>query len=664
MSVLEKQLEQVDISNSEDFVPDEGAVAYTAHAIDLQPESYNPDAWVPALPGDGASSQMEIPTTSNLWRAFLSRRSLDEAQIKEFNDPTHVAPENSDKLAAILKDIHDANERIVILPDFDMDGISAGTLGFAGLSELGFLVSLYIPDPNEGYGFGPEQVDRIRAQYPDTAAIITCDNGITCFDGIEYGNELGLKMLVTDHHMPGKHATQAMVEVDPMRQSDSYSHPGICGATVLFQVLQTYANTYCTPYYIEQINRLVVFAGFGTVSDCMPMLYENRDIVRQSMDVLRLVWDNGSDDFIKSLPGTNTYVNAFRGIRTMLQAFVDQGYFDPNEVTEKFYGWTLAPTFNSVKRLGEDMHHAFGVFFDIANASEHMRRLIELNNLRKAMVNNEFARLKAQYEDGYQPFGRYIFVTELDPGVAGLLATRLMSLTDGPAFVLTKNEQTGAFHGSGRAPVWYPALDRLRNNGFYAAGHMQAFGVGADSDVTLEKLNEFLDSDVDEFAELKEQMPTGILDWAVGWHVDFAPDGHLDLYDTRKFMADVAMHAPYGPGFEAPVGAIVFDPNDASVEFSRMGSAKQHTKVTLTNGMQLIMWNVGDAIETIRQAPYVMAVGDIGFNTFAGWTSLQMVCDFVALESPQQLASLMVDEPESQPDLSVVNGQVNPQMGE
>ena len=55
--------------------------------------------------------------------------------------------------------------------------------------------------------------------------------------------------------------------------------------------------------------------------------------------------------------------------------------------TEKFYGWSLAPTFNSVKRLGEDMHDAFGVFFDVANAQAHMRRLIELNELRKQLVN-------------------------------------------------------------------------------------------------------------------------------------------------------------------------------------------------------------------------------------------------------------------------------------
>ncbi len=87
----------------------------------------------------------------------------------------------------------------------------------------------------------------------------------------------------------------------------------------------------------EQIARLVVFAGFGTVSDCMQMMYENRAFVSRSIDILRLVYDNGSYDFVNNLSGCDIYRAAFTGVRVMLDAIVDKGYFDPVVTTEKFY---------------------------------------------------------------------------------------------------------------------------------------------------------------------------------------------------------------------------------------------------------------------------------------------------------------------------------------
>lgn len=606
--------------------------------INIDPDEYNPRSF-----NTSYNPKMDFCVTSTLWKKMLVRRAMTEVSVAEINDISHGVPENTDKLVDILFDIHNKRQRIVILPDFDMDGISAGTLGFAGLAELGFTVSLYIPDPNEGYGFGPKQVDRIVMQYPDVAAIITCDNGITCFDGINHGNDLGIRMLVTDHHQPGKIPTNAEVEVDPMRGSDGYAHPQICGAVVLWQVLSAYAAKYCDTFMQEQIARLVVFAGFGTVSDCMPMMYENRAFVSRSIDILRLVYDNGSYDFVNNLSGCDIYRAAFKGLRVMLDAFVDKGYFDPVVATEKFYGWSLAPTFNSVKRLGEDMHDAFGVFFDVANAQAHMRRLIELNELRKQLVNREYQRLVARLEDGDMPYGPYIFVTDSDPGVAGLLATKLMAHVDGPVFVLTHRDGETSYHGSGRSPVWYQALTRLRKAGFAVAGHELAFGAGAKDERTLKAFAAFLETDVEQERELNEAVAApGFLDWAVGWHVGFAPDGDVDLNDFAMYINDIDMNRPFGPGFDMPQGAVVFDPRDPSVEYRRMGAAGQHTKITLANGLSMIQWNLGDKIEMLRLMPYVAAIGEIGYNEFRGVTSMQIVGDFVGFETSDELQSWML----------------------
>ena len=135
-----------------------------------------------------------------LTELFLNRRGYSYQYMQKIDDAQHQKLKNIEQMVSVLHGIHERHEKIVVMPDFDTDGIDAGVIGFAGLSELGFNVGLYRPDPTNGYGIKVEDIQKVLQQFPDAKYIISCDVGITCYDAFFYAYQHGLKVLVTDHH--------------------------------------------------------------------------------------------------------------------------------------------------------------------------------------------------------------------------------------------------------------------------------------------------------------------------------------------------------------------------------------------------------------------------------------------------------------------------------
>ena len=256
----------------------------------------------------------------------FANRGYPADYLTKISNPEHKVLANTDVFVNRLHELHESQDLVVVLSDFDMDGISAGTEGFAGLSELGFNVALFLPNPKEGYGFSPETIMKLWQQYPKVKAIITCDVGITCFEGVETAKNLGIDVLLTDHHSmddSGKLPDGAYCIVNPKCEDaeTGYVHSDICGAYVLYQLLESYAIKYCSRQVVEQIRRLRVFAGLGTVSDGMPLLYENRQLVMDAISIAKLVYAFGSDFVVNHMFGSDIYPRAFRGLHLVLPSF-------------------------------------------------------------------------------------------------------------------------------------------------------------------------------------------------------------------------------------------------------------------------------------------------------------------------------------------------------
>lgn len=561
-----------------------------------------------------------------LTELFLSRRNYDEAFLRHVDNHHHRLLKDVDVLADRLWAIHEDGSQIVVLPDFDMDGIMSGVIGYAGLAELGFNVGLYLPDPSSGYGFDVSDVDRLIAMYPDVKAILTCDVGITAFEGVDYAKSLGLSVFVTDHHQGGN-LPNADVVVNPTRQDDDYELKGICGAHVLHQCLEYYACRYGSYLDKEQISRLRVFAGVGTVSDSMPMMFENRSLVRDALSICRYIYADGTDTVVNRLPGSDVYRRAFRGLYELLVYFSELGKIsDMRHLDEDFFGFYLAPMFNSIKRMDGDMELAFHVFFG-GNPVDSIERLFALNEKRKEAVLKALDEIQA----GSQPYAPFVYLSDAKSGLLGLLATRLMEESGVPTLVLNK-QSDGSFSGSGRTPVWYPFLSRTAGQSLFCAGHENAFGVGFDSYSDLMAFLGFMPDDMDKaLVAYQEQMADGtILSDGPDLIISTLGDGDslVDIPDFSGFLRDMRFLRPFGPGFPAPKLLLRFRVNHG--DWSLLGSDKKHVKVRLSQGFEVLGFHQATFYNDLDESSYdiVECAGNFSINVYNDVRTIQFLGEF------------------------------------
>lgn len=569
---------------------------------------------------------------NKLIETFLSRRGYNKTYLSDLEYSEHPDLMDIDALCNRLHIAHQLTEHVVILPDFDMDGIASGTLGYAGLSELGFRVSLFRPDPSDGYGFTADTIDRLVKEFPDVRIILTCDVGITCYEGVERAQEYGITVLVTDHHMQEENVVHpASIVVDPCRVDETYPTKGICGAHVLWQVLDKYARTYTDDKMISQIERLRVFAGIGTISDLMPLVHENRELVRDSCRICRLVWCHGNTFFVDNMRGCMQYVRAFKGLFYALDAFAKNDKIKSDaDIDEEFFGYYFAPMFNSAKRMNGDMDTVFGVFFG-NDPEEDIEKLYKMNEERKEAVSVYYDEL----ETTAQPYAPYIYLSDAPAGLLGLLASSVERETGLPALVL--HQDGNKYTGSGRSPEWYPAIDRIRGEGFYIAGHQGAFGVGVTDTRELKSLAAYMGKDVPEVrtAYKVDMLAKGIdvdapaqadIRLCVGDEDGF--DSGIDIPLFAEYAELLPTYGPFGKGFEAPTVSFDFAPKDG--EWKTLGKMGQHVKIILPYGFEVLIWNAADKMSQYRSMKSLHCIGDLGINEFMGRRTVQFIVDSVA----------------------------------
>ena len=547
----------------------------------------------------------------------FENRGYSPAFLHDINVSDHALLEHVDTLCEHLNALRVQNQKLVILPDFDMDGIASGVLLFAGLSELGFSVSLFIPRPEDGYGFDTAVIDRLMSEYPDTHTILTCDVGVAENDAIAYAQSFGLQVLVTDHHAQTPDTISlADVLVDPMSLTDTYAFPYICGAHVAYQCLEQYAFLYGTVSDREQIARLRVFAGIGTVSDGMPVLHENRQLVRDMISISRMIFCDGDDMIVNMVSGCDVYRRAFYGLFVMLKTFSDAGVIqDEFDIDEDFFGYYFAPAFNSIKRMSGDLSRAFLVFFG-GEPEKDAEYLIQLNSLRKI----EVARYMKELEESDQPYAPFVYLSDAPSGILGLLAQKLVT-DEHPVVVLRKD---GTYHGSGRSPEWYPFLERVFPADFYAAGHNAAFGVGLKNKTEIKRLVTFLQTDMLTVGKDVEQKPF-VPDFVISQ--DGSGDTPIDILLFREYLSEINHFRPFGKGFPAPSILLRFTKQESEWEY--LGKTRSHLKIHLPYGFTVLLWNQAGMMSLRDETDTYFVLGHLELSEFRGNHTMNFIGDFV-----------------------------------
>ncbi|HWV08519.1 MAG TPA: single-stranded-DNA-specific exonuclease RecJ, partial [Pseudomonas sp.] len=338
-------------------------------------------------------------------------------------------------------------QRMLIVGDFDADGATASTVGVLGLRMLGAAhVEYLVPNRFEyGYGLTPEIVAVALERRPEL--LITVDNGISSVDGVAAAKAAGLKVLVTDHHLPGPELPSADAIVNPNQPGCAFPSKAMAGVGVMFYVLLALRarlrqiGWFGAERAEPNLGELLDLVALGSVADVVPLDANNRILVHQGLARIRAG---------KARPG--------------LRAILEVAGRDPGRITSTDLGFILGPRLNAAGRL-DDM--ALGIECllcdDEALARDMAVQLDQLNQDRKAIEQGMQREALAQLKDLQQddmPFGLCLFEADWHQGVIGILASRLKERYHRPTIAFADAGE-GVLKGSARSVPGFHIRDAL-----------------------------------------------------------------------------------------------------------------------------------------------------------------------------------------------------------
>ncbi len=398
--------------------------------------------------------------------ASLEEFLSDEPLLCDYRELADI-----EKAAGIINTSIAAGELIAVYGDYDCDGITATALLTDYLRKRNARVIYYIPDRfSEGYGMHKESVEALHAKGVDL--IITVDNGIAANEEIACANALGMKVVVTDHHIPQGELPEAQAVVDPHREDCPSSFKEICGVSVAFKLvcaLEQKPAEELLPLYADLV-------GIGTVGDIMPLTGENRSIVKMALRVLR-----------KSL-------HLRKGVSALLQI----SGTSRDAVTAGRIAFGIVPRINAAGRMG-DASRAVELLLtdDIKVALTVAGQLDDDNAARQEKEKQIFAHaIKDIEENGYN-FDRVIVTAGQNwhHGIVGIVAGKISEYYGKPAIVLSIDDDTAS--GSGRSFKGFSLFEAICSVAHLTqrfGGHSLAAGVTLSTnsiELFREKINEY-----------------------------------------------------------------------------------------------------------------------------------------------------------------------------
>jgi single-stranded-DNA-specific exonuclease len=473
-------------------------------------------------------------------RQVTCARQLEKG-LEALASPT--ALKGIEQAVVLLYDALCRQRRILIVADFDADGATSCALAVRALRALGAKAVCYVV-PNRfeyGYGLTPEIVMVAAQQQPDV--LITVDNGISSLEGVATAKELGMQVLITDHHLPGRVLPQADAIVNPNQPNDDFPSKSLAGVGVIFYVLLALrARLREAGWFAQQgipepnLGQFLDLVALGTVADVVPLDHTNRILVEQGLKRIRAG---------RCVPGITALIEVAGRNQTRLSA-IDIGF-------------ALGPRLNAAGRL-EDMSYGIECLLcdDLGRARGMARRLDKLNRERRVIEAEmqvqalaDLERLQLSASD--LPFGLCLFDADWHQGIIGILAARIRERTHRPviAFALDKD---GHLKGSARSVPGLHIRDALdavatRHPGLISkfGGHAMAAGLGLPL-TCLEAFSQAFDTEVRRHLSLEDLCGR------------LLSDGELAAEELCLIVAEQLREAgPWGQGFPEPLFDGVFE---------------------------------------------------------------------------------------------------------
>ena len=466
------------------------------------------------------------------------------------------------KAVDILLDTIKNKRKIRIIGDYDIDGICSIYILFKGLKMCGADVDYEVPDRiTDGYGINENLIK--QAYEAGVEVIITCDNGIAAASQIDYANELGMTVVITDHHDVPYEETdngrryiipKAAAVVDPKQNDCRYPFKMLCGAGIAYKFIGCMVKEFQTGDSI--MPELLQFAAIATVGDIVDLLDENRIIVKEG---LKLIANTG-----------NYGLNALMAVTGVSRESINAYHI----------GFVLGPCLNASGRL-DSAKRALKMLVtdDRAEAERHAGELKDLNEERKKLTSEAVDKAVDMVENSSLKDDKVlvIFLPDCHESIAGIVAGRIREKYYKPVIVLTRGEQEAK--GSARSIESYNMFEKLsecKDLFTRFGGHPMAAGLS----LPEENIPEFRRR-INEHCNLSEEDLTETV-WI---------DVPMPLeYINEKLILELGGLEPFGKANPKPVFA---DKNISIRNIRAIGKDKQYTRMTIAKDSGIVIDAVG-----------------------------------------------------------------------
>ncbi len=526
----------------------------------------------------------------NIIKLLIARGYNTKEEIYDFLNPSTnkfynpYLLSNMKEVVSRIKSAVEKKEKIVILGDYDTDGISATAIMYKYFETLNHKVNVFLPNRiADGYGLSFDTIDKIRSSY-NPKLIITVDCGISAYEEIEYAKSLGIEIIVTDHHDIPDKVPDCLI-INPKMPNQKYPFKDLCGAGVALKVVQALTN-------IKSSLKYLTIASLATVADIVPLVDENRIITYFGIK-------NQKDD----MP---------LGLQKLIKKLRIDTPLSSTDISFK-----LAPKINATGRMGDPII-AFNLYVqkDLKEINNNIVALLDLNSKRVAETNAIVQDAMQMLENVNTAKKGIIIVKneKWESGVLGIICSKLVEIYNKPACVLSMID--GELKGSLRSIPSiniYEALSTVKEHLVQFGGHNQAAGI------TLKP---------EEFENFSNEINNYILKKYS--QEDFLLEKKYDLDLSKvslsdKFIKDLEYLEPFGLANEKPLFKFTFN----NVSVSQMPKFPNHIKIKASN-LELIGFNLGEYLYNLNTNSNKTIILELSLDKYYGNVTLKGIIKYIS----------------------------------
>ena len=556
---------------------------------------YCPPEVTPDLLSAGYNPLLSSILSLRGYRTAADAKLLIDGSSSVIHDPFLL--KDMDKAVARIRDAVRKKERVAVYGDYDVDGITSTVLLTEYLRGIGLEVEPYIPDRSEeGYGLNCSALDSFRES--GISLVITVDCGITAVQESAYAAQLGIDMIITDHHeCKPDELPSAIAVIDSKQESDGYPFNGLAGVGVAFKLACA-----CEGDSEQILDRFCDLVAIGTVADVMPLIDENRYFVRRGIEFLK--------------------ANPRPGISAMLK---DAGV-DPAAITTSSIGFVLAPRINAAGRLGQAIMAADLLFCrDAREAAVLAQELCDLNRERQNIENEIWREATKLVEPKTLNAPLVIANDTWHQGVIGIAASRLADYFSIPTIMICLNGDVGK--GSCRSYGGFNLFEALSA----CSEHLISFGGHAlAAGLNIERQN------IEAFRE-------AISEYYLKNQPEPQPEVTCDLLIcdasllSEENVRSLDLLEPFGNANPKPVMCIL----DAKLESLQGVGSGKHSKLRITTGgkqFDCIYFSHSPSSLAISAGDFIDLAFTPQINEYRGIVSVQLVLNAVRRHNGEELS--------------------------